>query len=310
VTTAGSGNGTITANCSENSTVFPRVANISVTGAGVPPQVVTVSQSGAPLYLNVTPPNQNVNSASDTTGFTVTSNTTWSDSSDAPWCTVTLSGSGNGHITANCDENTTINQRVASITITGTGVATQTVTVTQSGAAPLLAVYPPNQNVVYTADTTSFTVNSNLNWTVLSDATWCTVTPSGSGNGTIVADFTMNISDQPRVANIQVTAPSVPSRTVTVSQAKSAIGIDEKSSVTFRIYPNPTKGVFRIVPANGYTGDVNISVMDLNGQQILKKLFSRETDYLIDISFAPQGCYYIEIRSATSSQITKLVILR
>jgi hypothetical protein len=310
VTTSGSGNGIITANCSENSTVDPRVANISVTGAGVPPQVVTVSQSGIPLFLSVTPPNQNVNPAADSTGFTVTSNTTWLVSSDAPWCSVTLSGSGNGHITANCDENATILQRIASITITGTGVASQTVTVTQSGAAPMLAVYPPNQNVVYTADNTSFTVTSNLDWTAQSDALWCTVTPSGTGNGTIVADFTINTSDQPRVANIQVTAPSVPSQTVTVSQAKSAIGIDEKSSSAFLIYPNPTKGVFRIVPAHGYTGDVNISVMDLHGQQIFKKLFSRDKEYLIDLFFAPQGCYYIKLSSATNTQISKLVILK
>lgn len=310
VTSSGSGNGSITANCSENPSTDPRIANISVNGAGVSPQVVTVSQSGIPLYLNVTPPNRNVTSAPDSTGFTVASNTTWSVSSDTSWCTVTLSGSGYGHITANCGENLTINQRIATITITGTGVTPQIVTVTQSGAAPMLAVSPPNRNVPYTADSTLFLVTSNLNWNVRSDASWCIVSPSGSGNGTIVADFSINTSTQSRVANIQVTAPGVSSQTVTVNQAKSTIGIDEKSSSAFLIYPNPTKGVFRIVPANKNTGDINISVMDPNGQQILKKLFSGETEYLIDLSSAPQGCYYLEIRSASRSQISKLVILK
>ena len=49
VTPSGFGNGTITAVYAENTNTSPRVANVTVTVAGLTPVVVTVSQAGAPL---------------------------------------------------------------------------------------------------------------------------------------------------------------------------------------------------------------------------------------------------------------------
>ena len=57
------------------------------------------------------------------------------------------------------------------------------------------------------AASVSFTVTTGCNWTAVSDQTWCTVTPSGTGNGTITAIYTENISSIQRTANVIITVP-------------------------------------------------------------------------------------------------------
>ncbi|HML86158.1 MAG TPA: BACON domain-containing carbohydrate-binding protein, partial [Bacteroidales bacterium] len=74
VTPSGSGNGTIQANYLENTSITPRTANITVSGIGVSPVVVTVVQAGVASSLAVSPTNQSVPYTSSSTSFTVTSN--------------------------------------------------------------------------------------------------------------------------------------------------------------------------------------------------------------------------------------------
>jgi len=309
VTAAGTGNGTITANYAENTSVATRIANITVTVSGLGPQVVTVTQSGGAPTIAVSPPNQNVNAPAGSTNFTVTSNANWNVTSDANWCTPTASGFGNGNIAANFTENTAITARVANLTVTVTGVTPIIVTVTQSGTGPFLGVAPPNQNVNYVSGSTNFTVTSNATWTALSNMSWCTVTPSGSGNGSIIADYTENVATSPRVANIQVTVSGLPVQTVTVSQ-DGYVGMNEQSAGEFRIYPNPTKGIFRIVPPQGQTGVLNVAVCDMNGQVILKKSLNGEKEYFLDLSNTAEGCYQVMINTGTEVIMKKLVIIK
>ena len=222
VTASGPGNGTITANYTQNTLTTTRVANVTVTVTGLTPVVVTVTQAGAAPMLIVIPPNQNVTDQAGSTTFTVTSNASWNVVSNQTWCTVTPSGTGNGSITANYTQNLLTTSRVASITVTVTGLSPVVVTVTQAGAPLTLAVTPPNQNVTPPAGTTNFTVTSNASWTVVSDQTWCTVTPGGSGNGTIVATFSQNTGVATRVANITTTVTGIPPVTVMVTQSGTA----------------------------------------------------------------------------------------
>ncbi len=157
--------------------------------------------------LSVAPTNQNVTSSAGTTSFNVASNLSWISSSNQEWCSVTLSGDGNGTITATYLSNTGAGSRIAAITVSGSGVSDQVVTVTQLGSAPSLTVTPLNQNVTSSAGTTSFAVGSNLGWTASSNQTWCTVTPSGTGNGTITATYQANSGAGSRTAAITVSGP-------------------------------------------------------------------------------------------------------
>ncbi|MFH1121737.1 MAG: C25 family cysteine peptidase [Bacteroidota bacterium] len=169
--------------------------------------------------LSVSPSNQAVAAVAGTTPFSVTSNTGWTVASNQGWCTVTPSGTGNGTITATFTENISVTARVANITVTVAGLTPIIVTVSQAGATPALAVTPSTQNVTAPAGNTAFSVTSNTTWTVNSDQSWCTVTPSGSGNGSVTATYTQNTLFSSRTANITVSASGASPVTVTVVQA-------------------------------------------------------------------------------------------
>lgn len=216
VTPSGSGNGTITATCSENSTTSQRVANITVNVTGLSPVIVTVTQA-APA-LSVTPVNQAVGAAAGTTNFTVAANTAWTASVNQTWCSVTPSGTGNSAIVATFTGNTLPSARVAEITVSVNGLTPIVVTVTQEGTTPALSVAPSNQDVAAAAGSTAFAVTSNAAWAAASDQTWCTVTNSGSGNGSITATVAENTSTSTRIASITVTVTGLTPVVVTVTQ--------------------------------------------------------------------------------------------
>ena len=227
VTPSGTGNGSITANYTAFAGVGTRVATITVTGTSAPTATVTVTQTGVPATLSVTPSNQNVpGTPAGNTSFTVTSNTAWTVISDQSWCTVTPSGTGNGTITANYSFNPTLSPRVANVTVTVASLSPITVTVTQAAGTGSLVVTPPAQYVAYSpASSIDFTVTSNTSWAASSNVSWCTVTPSGTGNGTISAAYTVNPDPVVRTATITVTATGLPSVAVTLTQDPAPLSI-------------------------------------------------------------------------------------
>lgn len=271
------------------------IDNIAITGTST-------------VVLIVLPANQNVTPPAGATTFTVTSNTDWTVSCDVTWCNVTIYGSGNGLLTAVYEENLSVTTRVAHITVTVSGLSPVTVTLTQSGAAPILAVQPSNQDVSAEAGTTDFTVTSNTNWTASSDATWCVSTPAGSGNGTIIANYDMNETNAQRMATILVTVTGLTPIPVTVTQEASTVFVGELSADRIRIYPNPTKGIFNIVPVDGDKISMNVTVQDMNGKSILEKTFKGRKEYQIDLSTVPDGTYHIIIHTENGMLVRKLVI--
>lgn len=198
--------------------------------------------------LSVTPLNQNVSAAAGNTTFTVTSNSNWTATSNSAWCTVTTSGSGNGIISASFTANNSATARVATIQVAVAGLSPVSVTVTQSGTSSQLLVTPSNQNVAEDEGSTTFSVNADVSWNVTCNAAWCSVTSSGSGNGTITADYSSNSSVNQRVASIQVSAAGLPSVTVTVTQAGAEIQLfvtpaqqtvnKNAGSVSYTVYSN------------------------------------------------------------------------
>ncbi|MEI6174294.1 MAG: T9SS type A sorting domain-containing protein [Bacteroidota bacterium] len=76
------------------------------------------------------------------------------------------------------------------------------------------------------------------------------------------------------------------------------------------IYPNPTRGIFRIVPSNENGLTLNIMVEDQSGKTILEKKLSGKKEYSIDLSQASQGIYTIVIKAADWMETKKLVVRR
>jgi hypothetical protein len=307
VTPSGTGNGTITANYTENTSTSSRITTITVTVSGIPSVDVTVTQAGTAPSLIISPSNQDVTPPAGTTNFTVTTTaSTWTAVSDMTWCTVTPSGSGNGTIVANYTENTSTSTRIATITVSASGLPSQTSTVTQFGAAATLSVSPPNQNVTAPAGSTNFTVTSNSNWIANSDVTWCSVTPSGMGSGTLVATYQANPSTAIRTANITVTVSGITPVEVSVIQ-DGLVGIADHQTGTIRIIPNPATGLFRIVP--GISGKIlQIDILDLTGRILLSRECTNDDDYQFDLSSKPQGCYFVKVRLNDEILVRRLVI--
>ena len=218
VTPAGTGNGTINATYTENTSGVQRVANITVTVTGIGPVVVTVTQGIAAPTLTVSPPSLTVTSVAGNTSYTITSNSAWTASSDQTWCTVPLTGSGNSVLTAIYLENTGLAARTANITVTVTGLSPVVVILNQQAPGITLSATPGNQDVSFPAGTTNFSISTNSAWSAISDAGWCAVTASGNGNGTLFATYAENALAITRIANIAISVVGATPVTVTVTQ--------------------------------------------------------------------------------------------
>jgi len=306
----GNGDGTITATYEVNTDVLPRIATFTFVVSGLPAFPVTVTQAGAAAVLSVIPPNQDVTAISGVTEFTVTSNSSWTVSSNMTWCTPNpASGNGNGTISASYLENPDVTSRMATLTISAPGVTAQTVTVTQAGTLPLLSVTPANQDVTALAGNTSFDVTSNTTWNVLSEAPWCTVTNSGSGNGTIQADYTENVTYSLRTANISVTVAGITPLVVTVTQEASVVSANDMTKEEIRIFPNPNTGLFEIITGKLGLKEMEVTILDYTGKVTCLRKCSGSKRYSFDLSGAPKGCYFVKIKAEQDLMIVKVTII-
>jgi hypothetical protein len=242
--------------------------------------------------------------------YSVTSNANWTVTCNATWCDVTVYGSGNGLLTAIYEENLSVIPRVASITVTVSGLTPITVTLTQEGAAPILNVQPSNQDVTYESGTTEFMVISNTDWTVTSDAPWCVPTPAGNGTGIMTAYFLRNDTYEERIATLQVSVSGISPFPVTVTQDGAPVSVGEITADMIRIYPNPNKGIFNIVPEEGDKISLSVIVQDMNGRIIHKDTYKGKNEYQLDLSSFPDGTYNIIINTLKNTLVRKLVILK
>lgn len=271
-------------------------------------QVGSFSATAPAATLSVSPSNQTVTAMPGSTSFSVTSNSVWTTSSNAGWCTVTPTGSGNGTITANFTENTSVNQRIATISVQVTGLPVQMVTVTQAGAAATLSVSPASQAVSQGSGTATFNVFSNSSWTASSNATWCTVTTSGTGNGLITASFTANETFAVRTANISVMVAGIPTEIVTVVQAASTVGTVEKGEESIRVYPNPSKGPVTISFPGESEQAADISLLDIHGRLVATGTFGDKASFTFDLSSHARGVYFIRLKTGETTLVRKLIL--
>ncbi len=306
VTPSGTGNGTLIASYTVNTSTASRIATVYVTGSGLSVQNVTVTQNGTSPTLSVSPPNQNVSAAAGSTNFTVTSNSNWTSTSDATWCLVTTAGSGNGTLAANYQENTTTAQRIANITVTVAGLPNQTVTVTQGGAAPVLSVMPADQLVTSAAGSATFTVTTNAQWNATSNVPWCAVTPSGTGSGNLIANYTENTGGADRIASLTVTVSGLTPQVVTVHQL-TEVGISSLAGNNIEIVPNPTTGKFHLVTSKEMK-EAEVTILDMTGRTILSRLCSEDADLIFDLTGSPQGCYLVKILLNNGITIHRLIV--
>ncbi len=228
------GNGTITADFDDNPTTNTRTATIALTGSGIT-QTATITQVGmATPFMTISPSSQNVGATVGNTTLSVNANIDWTINDDADWLTLSPdNANGNETITADFDDNPTTSTRVATVTLTGQGI-TQTATITQAGMqVPFMTLSPANQDVDPASGTVSYVVSSNIDWTVVDDADWLTLSPANAnGNGALTADFDDNPTTSTRVATITLTGSGITQTATLTQQGQAPPAIEVSFSVT------------------------------------------------------------------------------
>ncbi|MDR2138619.1 MAG: BACON domain-containing protein [Tannerella sp.] len=189
-------------------------------GSGIT-RTIAVTQAAASATapsLTVTPASLDFSAAGASISIVVSSDIAWTAADSAPWLSVSpTAGTGNGILTVIIRENAEAAVRSDTIVVTG-GNTTCKIPVTQT--APTLTV--PTDTLKYTAAGGSLNrpVTSNTDWSASPSATWLTVTPSGTGNGTLTVTVEAN-TGAARTATVSVTDGGTKTFTIRVEQAAS-----------------------------------------------------------------------------------------
>ena len=211
---SGTGNASISISVNANTSSSSRSATVTIK-SGTLTKEVSVYQEG--LTFNISPTSMSFDCNSSSKTLSITSNSSWSASSNRTWCTVSRSsGTGNASISISASENTSSSSRYATVTIKS-GTITKEVSISQDGIT--LSTSPTSMSFESNSSSLSLSITSNHSWTISSDKTWCTLSrSSGTGNLSLTVKVSENTTSSSRSATITIKAGSV-TKTITVSQA-------------------------------------------------------------------------------------------
>lgn len=167
---------------------------------------------------------------------------------------------------------------------------------------------PTLRQVNFSAGSVTFNVvaSDGINWTVSSDSPWCTVTGSGTGNGSFTANYTAQGVLQPRLATMTLTPNgSLNPKTVKLLQTFPQ-GVNDELSNMFSIYPNPTPGRFTVESQDKGVNIESVTITDLTGKLIRKVVFGNESKATIDLSAQSHGSYLVTIETKKGT-ITRML---
>ena len=212
------GTSQVTLTAAENTTTGSRTSTITVK-SGELTKSISVSQSAANPEMSLNLSSMEFASGSGSKSIKITSNTSGRVSSDQAWCSVSpTSGSGDGSVTVNVDENASTAERTATFTVKSEA-GDKTVKVTQRGINPTLSLNIDNMDFAAGSGSKIFTISANMSWAVSSNQNWCSVSPtSGSGDGSVTLSVEENTSTSSRTATITVESATI-TRTLSVTQS-------------------------------------------------------------------------------------------
>jgi len=80
-----------------------------------------------------------------------------------------------------------------------------------------------------------------------------------------------------------------------------AVGMADRE-IDFRIYPNPSNGLFKI----DYTGSYDVLITNAHGQVVYQNSLYDKTE--VNLSSQPAGIYFVKLTGATGSKTQRIVI--
>ena len=178
---SGNGNATFTVTASANTFIDGRSGEVTFEAGGVP-YTVSVTQAGATPTFSITPTSTSFSSTGGNKTLTITSNQSWTVSSDVTWLSLSkTSGTGDGTLTVTAESNSSAGNRSGEVTFVAGGT-TFSVSITQTGTGerkPYLTFEA--------IENTTFTFSRNdIQYSIDGGATW-TKMPAFTSSPTIQA---------------------------------------------------------------------------------------------------------------------------
>jgi len=244
----------------------------------------------------------------NTISVDITSNTTWTASSDQTWLTVSpsIATTGDATLTFTATANPTIATRTATVTVSATGATSQTITITQAAGDAMLLASTTTLNIAKDeGSTATANITSNTTWTASSDQTWLTVSPSiaTTGDATLTFTATANPTIATRTATVTVSATGATSQTITIIQAKSTqTGVLAETREVFNLYPNPVTDVL-------YFSNVEVvkQIEFYNSNGLLTSVVKNNKSNSIDVSNFNTGVYLLRIITDEGVLVKKVI---
>lgn len=331
---AGTDSGWVRVGYTANSTNAPRIATITITapGASGSPKQVSITQAAGEPVLSVTPADSSVNPGAGTATFYVTNAGTgsmdWTATADSSWATIVSgsAGTNDGTITVAYSSNPMNAQRVATFTVTASGVSKGplSVSITQAAGQPVLAVTPSDSALGAAAGTATFAVSNigtgTLAWTASSDSAWATITGGSSGTnaGIITVSYAANTGAAQRSATITVTETGGSSKKVTITQAPGMVsdveilaGVPDRF-VLAQNYPNPFNPTTTIRFGLPVAGQVKLEIFNILGQKVASLAEGMMDAGFHTVSFdgssLSSGIYLYRIQAENFVAVKRLVL--
>ena len=221
--TNGSGNAQIAVTAEENTAITQRSATITIkTADGKASATVKVTQSAANVIFYVDKNEHSVATAGGDFTVKVTHNIGYKINSQPEWvkqADKTTSGNTDT-FSFKAEANTSTVAREGVIVFCNDNNECVPVTVKQAGANATLSVSPASMTFTAKSESKTFTVTSNTDWTMTSDAAWVKLSATdGSGNAQVTVTAEENTATKQRIATITLkTKDGKTTATVKLSQ--------------------------------------------------------------------------------------------
>jgi len=88
----------------------------------------------------------------------------------------------------------------------------------------------------------------------------------------------------------------------------SNLSVAENTLSQFKVYPNPATNVINISLNKTLANDVNVSLTDLQGRQVLKTKIGTASTTSIDVSSISNGVYILSLESNNKTYSQKVII--
>ena len=152
------------------------------------------------------------------------------------------------------------------------------------------------------ANTFSFDLINNVDWSALSDQTWLNLsflnltgknpsaTISGNGDAKITLTAETNNSGFQRTANVLISGTDVASKTIIVTQT-GVLGTQQSKTFVMVLYPNPTSEVLNIQSQEKIS---KAEIYDFTGKLLLQ---TTVIDKKINVNTLSKGTYFIKLHT-------------